>query len=329
MKKSILILAMLTAFQSPAQTKGHDQGGGAGGFCIEKKCMTLAEAGFRFKVETVERPVVTSKVFAAADNILKRTSVSTLMAQNLYGLTMGGVDQFVRLEVVDDKKFEMLKNQYLKLLQRNGYSTVNFKLFAFSDAVTKITYLLPAYDDLDSDASRAKILIHEGVVRRTGSVQLALELDIAIENILTGTSDFAGTATAYGKILPQISNAYLPAAGALRDYFNTHKSPLSVPRKYYKDQTTVYLDQAGGNAEIYDLDKTLWLTLRNNKIRIVKNNVGPYQTPAGAGGAVERADVCMRSVGHEFFWLEADGYPYAFECFSKRSWSTQDLFLFF
>lgn len=208
MNKFIAVAICLVA--SAALAVGHDQGGGGGGFCVNGVCKTLAEAGFKFKEEQFAEPVLTKDVFTELNAILKKIYLGRDNDSRMQNISKGDVDTFVSVEIADEARFTRAKEDYLKILKDNGVPTDNFELFAFSDSREKKTYLLPKFFSLNS-ISKAKILIHDGVVRTTGSLVSALRMDVAIESTLSGASDLVGVAAASGEVIKELAkNVWLP-----------------------------------------------------------------------------------------------------------------------
>lgn len=194
----IFVTTLLIAVTS--HSIGHDQGGGGGGFCINGTCKTLAEAGFKFKDEQVSEPILTKDVFTELNKILKKIYLGPENNQRLDRISKGEIDTYVRVEIADEVRFERAKEEYVKILNNAGFKTDNFELFAFSDRRAGKTYLLPSFFKLGA-VSKAKILIHEGIVRTIGSVTTAIKMDIAIEATLNGKSDLVGVAAVSGELI--------------------------------------------------------------------------------------------------------------------------------
>jgi hypothetical protein len=180
MKK--LIFTVLTICNLNAYA-GNDTGGG-GGFCINNKCVTLAEAGFRIQDEsTYEAPVIGLEVFTEVRNIVNQLTVQQIYKDILINDAVAKPGVYKKVLSYNSQTLEKIKMEYLAVLESQHMSSENLVFYALSDK--KKSYLLPEFEKLNT-RSKALILIHEGVVRRTGSVINALKVDGAILDTLNG-----------------------------------------------------------------------------------------------------------------------------------------------
>ena len=179
-------LTIFVLLSSAYALAGGVAGGGQGGFCINTICVTLAEAGFRIQQPYVNAPVVPPAAFVATKRILSKLNIpegiKTDIKESAFANDGG---QFLRVKSYNPKKFEEYRDDYLNLLKKYDFKATGFKLFAVSNPSTETTYLLPEFYHL-TPFQQGLVLIHEGIVRYTGSVMLALKLDGAILDTLKG-----------------------------------------------------------------------------------------------------------------------------------------------
>jgi hypothetical protein len=168
------ISLVLCLFASHLAFAVEKEGGGGGGFCVNSTCVTLAEAGFRLKEKSFDKPVISHETFVEYEKIIEAIPITPVFKNILRDNTVGTMETYKVVTEYDDKAFEKYKQEYLKVLKDNDFPSDNFELFAVSDRSN--TYLLPAFYKL-SPKSQALLLFHEGVVRKKGNVNLALRLD--------------------------------------------------------------------------------------------------------------------------------------------------------
>jgi hypothetical protein len=271
--KMFLALALLVSLQAHAIT-GHDQGGGGGGFCIADKCKTLAEAGFRLQEDTQQAspPVITKSVVDALKNILGKTVIDKDFYNILYKLSLPPVWSLIKLEIADGDLFEKSKKEYIDLLKQQGFPTNNFELFAFTNKTEGNTYLLPSFAKLN-DMAKAKILIHEGVVRQTGNIKTALKMDAAIERTLNGQSDAASLLIVYAKEIGyDFQNSYVSAimASYVSDYLHNTKHSLRATDSF--SGSSISLNESDDAADLYSMGDIFWQVL--HQARVVSMVIG-------------------------------------------------------
>lgn len=185
MKKLILTILIMSGVQAYA---GND-GGGGGVICItSEKCITLAEAGLRIKADGAspaapQRPALSLEVVKEVEAIINALPLHFEVRSALEKITNVPVTAYRAVEYIDDKNFKKIKEEYYKILSENNFPSSDLEIAAVSDFET--TYLLPEFYKL-SLRSQALTTIHEAVVRKTGSVLKALELDGYIVDALNG-----------------------------------------------------------------------------------------------------------------------------------------------
>lgn len=186
MKKLILTALTVLTFNAKA---GNDVGGG-GVLCLaQDKCITLAEAGLRIKQEAItaagpQKPVVSQEVMDEINVIKSLMPKFPGKLQNSFWDFMNvSPHSFVRVESFDPVKFKKVKAEYAKILAENSFPIDSVEIAAVSEP--KMTYLLPEYDKLNT-RSKALFIIHECVVRASGSFAVALEMDGYIQDALNG-----------------------------------------------------------------------------------------------------------------------------------------------
>jgi hypothetical protein len=197
MKNFLLVSGMLSLMAiSPAFAKekkeGHE-GGGGGGVCIQGKCMTLTEAGFRIKGEESASKVwnLTSAVLAEINNIAAT-------------LPFGNAE--IKKESVSNSLYKQVLNNYKKTLKEtnNSHMIKDLQIFAISTEAT--TYLLPSFFKL-SEKQQALILVHEGIVRnRNQDYKLALKFDGLYLDYLEGKNDPTYSPVSFYKTLANLTN---------------------------------------------------------------------------------------------------------------------------
>lgn len=190
--KQILNFALILGLNfSVAAMAGDDRGGG-GGICVNDKCITVPEAGFRIapEQEHLEAPIVPAATFNDIRTIFQSIQFDKITGseEEYIGRALAYPSIFVRVRGYNEQKFGQYKEEYLKLLKANGMSTEGFALLAVSakdeDGNTK-TYLLPEFYKANT-RTQALTLIHESRIRGGMSVQNALYLDGKILDFLQG-----------------------------------------------------------------------------------------------------------------------------------------------
>ena len=191
MKKLVLTILIMSGMPAYA---GND-GGGGGMLCKDiNNCMTLAEAGLRIKTEpdsasAPKKPAVSYEVMQEMDSIINGLPVSEDVKQMLKYRVDLPITSYESVEYYDAKKFKKIVEEYTQILSENKFPDSNLTIAAISNY--EKTYLLPEFLKLNTH-SQALMLIHEGVVRTTGSVRKALELDGHIVDALNGAQNSYG-----------------------------------------------------------------------------------------------------------------------------------------
>jgi hypothetical protein len=198
-----VLTASLT--QTTLAAVGGHGGSGGGGFCIETKCYTLAEAGLRVPNEKPQDPwLPTVQILEELEKIKAK-------------LPFGG-DQFLTKIVGyagvyepvgslrDGVRKEVLK-EYEEAMRKSGFTpSSELKIFAVSSrGPFAKTYLLPEFFQLEAK-QQALILIHEANIRSGLSLAEALRFDGLLLDFLANSEDWKFDR--------------LPFYGALNQYFN-------------------------------------------------------------------------------------------------------------
>jgi hypothetical protein len=219
MNKLILLVLTLYAFNAKA---GNDVGGG-GMICISpKNCMTLAQAGLRIKEEPIDvsappAPAVSFEVIKKMQEIIKTLNIPSDLKSAFYRITQEPANIYKKVDFYDPKKFEIVKKEYNAILDENNFSTSNLIIAAISDK--KSTYILPEFDRLNT-YSQALVLIHEGVVRQSGSVKLALQIDGAILDASNGKPNMHQLTTLVAKAFDKFSFHHYTVATLIKEQVN-------------------------------------------------------------------------------------------------------------
>lgn len=176
---------MMSAFALTAQANlGADGGGGGGGFCFEnRKCVTLAETGFRLQESQIAAPVISIQLINEVETVIDLLPIRASYKQEFKSVVFGTPGVFQKVLSYDPKGLAKIRKEYSEILDSNNVSSKQFIIYAVSN-FTK-TYLLPEFDQLNL-RSQALILIHEGIVRRSGSFMKALKIDGLILDALNG-----------------------------------------------------------------------------------------------------------------------------------------------
>lgn len=182
MKALLIILTLGLVFQAKA---GEDRGGG-GAFCINKKCMTVAEAGFRFKSATVNAADIDISLPISKELDAEIRNMEELLPREAnFTVSRTNLNKYVRVSSYNVKKFQVYKKSYLDLFKNYGISSAGFELLAVSDVKEQKTYLLPEFYKAGL-RTQALTLFHESAIREGFSVKDALILDGMILDYLDG-----------------------------------------------------------------------------------------------------------------------------------------------
>lgn len=182
MKALLIILTLGLVFQVHA---GEDRGGG-GAFCINKKCMTVAEAGFRFKSNIVNATDIDTALPISKELYAEVKNIEQLLPSEAnFNVSRTNVNSYVRISSYNVNKFQVYKKSYLDLFKKYGISSAGFELLAVSDVKEQKTYLLPEFYKAGL-RTQALTLFHESAIREGSSVKDALILDGMILDYLDG-----------------------------------------------------------------------------------------------------------------------------------------------
>lgn len=180
LKFSLIALCWLQGFAHAAT-----DGGGGGGFCINDRCYTAAEAGFRVNSGEKIGYILTNELLDEVQSLLEMLPLSTSIRDQLLEEIGGDSQTYRKVVSVEKGKYRSLVYSYKKIFQASDYrfKSQTFELFAFSTGSN--TYLLPKFFSLDLQ-QQAKILIHELIVRLSpneSGVLNALKLDGYIQDL--------------------------------------------------------------------------------------------------------------------------------------------------
>lgn len=161
---------------------GQDRGGG-GGFCIEKKCFTLAEAGLRIPNQ---KAVVDWAPTVETLNELKEMERELPFGQESFTKrVINNLKTYVLIDRIDQKQFRNISNAYmLAMREANFQAPAQLEIFAVSSSgYDAKTYLLPSFFGLNA-RQQSLILIHEAHIREGKSLSEALLFDGALLDYL-------------------------------------------------------------------------------------------------------------------------------------------------
>ncbi len=173
-------LALLVSLSSFSAVAGAESGGGGGGICKGNKCITLAEAGFKFTNPTNPNYEFSYQVIKELDDINSKLPLKISTEA-----VIGKPGDVVVVEVSNDRRVKKFLKDYQSLLVANGSADLSkrIELLAFTNG--KKTYLIrEKYESLDT-RSQALLLLHECKLRVMGmSLTEALKTDIATVDYL-------------------------------------------------------------------------------------------------------------------------------------------------
>jgi hypothetical protein len=164
-----------------ASSGGPGNGGGGGGICLNGQCMTLAEAGVRVSSPMEPYYQITPPTASAVKDLLSK--IPDLSNSYMEKSILGQGSTYIRLEVVDQKRLELLRKQYANLLKQIQSTIDPNKVVIFAYSNGPNTYLFPKFFELSLER-QAKILIHELHIRQNGSLKEAVEFDGMEEDLL-------------------------------------------------------------------------------------------------------------------------------------------------
>ncbi len=181
MRNIFIIMVLFLSVPCFAGTDGH----GGGGFCFDTgTCITLAESGFRIQDSvTYDKPPVTMDIFNEMARVVNSLPIDSLQRNIFIKKSIGNAGIYKKILSYNEETLKKIKAEYIKILTDHNMSSENLVIYALSNSDT--TYLLPEFYKLNL-RSQALILIHESVVRDSGSILKALKLDGAILDALNG-----------------------------------------------------------------------------------------------------------------------------------------------
>ena len=272
----LAILALSMMFPLNGFTaEGGNSGGGGGGLCIGKKCITLAEAGFRLseKRTPIKDPVISSKTFQRADEIIRLIGFkNTKLLEDFILEVIASPHVFEKVIQYDNRSLKKIRKEYLALIEESGLSKENFKVLAYSNR--EKTYLMPEFYAADTN-SQALTLIHEAIVRATGSFTTALRLDGHIQDMLESKSvEMAQIVSiltkATGIFSPKISsrNKKELILGAYIQEENGHGRSLALNLMTYRE-IFIDLEDSRADSELAERYPKFHSLLLQNKISAI------------------------------------------------------------
>lgn len=188
--KSMLALFALVSFFNISVSNAGNEGGGGGGICIAKRCMTLAQAGLRIDEKKTSEFELEQSVVEEIAKIVK--SIPFYIGTDLQSSTIGRKDTFIVVSENQTKDFAKFKKEYLGILKDSKMDSQQFELLAISK--DNKTYLLPGFELLDT-RGKALLLIHESLIRDShASVIQALTWDGYLVDFLAASENGTGAA---------------------------------------------------------------------------------------------------------------------------------------
>ncbi len=221
---TILSATLLTPFISFAG-EGTNSGGGGGGYCQSKGCITFAQAALASNS--------LDSIFEIDDET--REALKEISSQipdygfYLYRAAVGTPKNFKRITKIDKRLFRKVKADYLQVARAANLPSRGLEIFAISIKVDgePITFLLPAYYRL-TPFQKALKLIHEGVVRQTNSYEKALMVDNFILKLRNGTLTDFEKLKLY-RILAMVSDNGVPFQSSVLSYVESRLGrPLNI-----------------------------------------------------------------------------------------------------
>ena len=169
-------LLLLAALTSTGLAMAGREGGGGGGICTPKKCLTLAEAGLRINTRLTNNFSIGTAQKKDIETIMNSLPDTIDVDKGIFlRKVMGKSKTFVVVEDGNSVRFENFKKEYAEILQSEGMSSKNFELLAATEKEN--TYILPGFERL-SLRGKSLLLIHEALIREYGaSVLQALKFD--------------------------------------------------------------------------------------------------------------------------------------------------------
>lgn len=180
MRKLLVVLLAILPSLSHGST---DIGGGGGAFCINEKCITVAEAGFRLVPPTdqMSRPALTMELIQEVVRVIQALPIDDDLQSMLQKNVLATTDNFLRADSYDERAIKKYKKEYETILRKYSISNKGLKIVALStksrNASESRTYLLPEFYSDFNIRSQALFLIHEAMIRATGNLEDALLLD--------------------------------------------------------------------------------------------------------------------------------------------------------
>lgn len=209
---TLLTVALPFAAQA-GQHEGGANGGGGAGFCVDGRCVSLADAGFRFPQPGIGWEI-DRETHGELDKIAALFPELALSSDAIVGLR-GTIRP---IEVDQSGRAKKFLKLYQAMLERAGQkaSAKRVKLIGFS--ADNLTYVFQdRYDALPTANARARFLIHEAAVRRGATQAEATRFDGVLIDAIgamashqpVDTLDLVKAATAAKFLDPETSRTYL------------------------------------------------------------------------------------------------------------------------
>lgn len=254
MKNLILAILLVSSVQAFAANKpkapGND-GGGGGGFCFEgKKCITLAETGFRIQ-DSAQVPTLSVELIEEVESVINSLILDEPIKDYFKKVVFGEPGTIKKVLSYNPKGLAKIKKDYENLLKNNNQPAQQVVIYAVS--TWRDTYLLPEFDQLNL-RSQALILIHESIVRKTRSFVKALKMDGYILDALNGHTRSA-------QIVAMLLVREPSVAGYLGSYaLTSYVRELQIKRNSYINESEILFDMipVARNGSVDDAPSTLY-----------------------------------------------------------------------
>lgn len=192
--KMLLVIFLMASLSSQASDKGN----GGGGICTASgKCVTLAEAGFRFPIE-VNQDVGTYDIsYTVLEEIEK---INALLPKDYRYFSVESVvgqpGDLVYLESVDEERTKKFLEEYRRILRNHASEDLASKVKVLAFTIDRKTYLIKDKYEALNTRSQALLLMHEYFLRLGHTLEFVMRVDGAVVDYLkaieTGSSPELG-----------------------------------------------------------------------------------------------------------------------------------------
>jgi hypothetical protein len=274
---SILAIGIaLTA--SVADATGDKEGNGGGMICIAKKCMTLAEAGFKpsqgGRAPELENEVIAEleKIVALFPPLPQSDDISKINIALTVEEIIGKKGDINFIESADPKKIDDFLSRYREILVGNDSTlTAQLEIAGFTEADKfgkRRTYLIvDKFNQLSNWRSKALLLIHEYSLRVRGkSLREALLIDSAILNFIEATDRGDVSKLEVWNILKLLYPAGQWQAYIIGDIINRN-GPMS-PRTLFSNESTTLVLNYGKLLQNREIDQDISKFLEPTRIQV-------------------------------------------------------------